>query len=201
MKINYQLLCEKKTEELTKGGRRPSLLLHSCCGPCSTYVLEYLTKHFDVSILFYNPNIFPEKEYIKRLSAQREVLLKMNLEDSVKIIEFPYDYNEFISVIPGFEQEPEGGSRCTRCFELRLEKTVRTAKKLNFDCFATTLSVSPHKNAELLNGLGEKLGLEHGVEYLPADFKKREGYKRSVVLSKEYGIYRQEYCGCEFSGK
>lgn len=199
MKINYQLLCDEQIEQLIKNGRVPKLLLHSCCGPCSSYVLEYLSKYFEIGVLFFNPNIFPEEEYIKRLNTQEEIIEKMHFNNPVSLISVVYDYSEFLSVAKGFESEREGGERCTECFELRLRKTAYEAKKRGFDCFTTTLSVSPHKNAALLNGIGDKLSVETGVEFLTADFKKREGYKRSIELSREYGLYRQEYCGCEFS--
>ncbi len=199
MKINYQLLCDKQIEQLTRCGHVPKLLLHSCCGPCSSYVLEYLSKYFEISVLFFNPNIFPESEYEKRLKTQAEIIEKMDFLNPVSLISIPYDYSEFLSVAEGLESEYEGGARCTQCFKLRLRKTAYEAKKRGFDCFTTTLSVSPHKNAALLNEIGNKLSTETGATFITADFKKREGYKRSIELSKEYELYRQEYCGCEFS--
>ena len=199
MKINYQLLCDKKIEELTRKSKRPTLFLHSCCGPCSTYVLEYLSKYFDITLFFYNPNIYPEEEYLKRLETQRGVMLKHNALSDVKMISLPYNHDEFLNAVKGLEQEHEGGARCLECFRLRMEMTARIAVEKNFDFFSTTLSVSPHKNATLLNELGKELSEKYGIEYLYSDFKKREGYKRSIELSKELGLYRQEYCGCEFS--
>ena len=199
MKINYQILCDKRIGEIIRQGKRPTLLLHSCCGPCSTYVLEYLSEHFDITLLFHNPNIFPEEEYLKRLETQLEVLEKSTSSASVKIIDLPYNHDEFLHSSKGFEGEPEGGLRCVECFRLRMETAARIAKEKSFDFFTTTLSVSPHKNAMILNELGKELSEKYGVEYLYSDFKKREGYKRSIELSKEYGLYRQEYCGCEFS--
>ncbi len=199
MRKNYQLICDEQIKELTGEGKVPSLLLHSCCGPCSSYVLEYLSKHFLVTVAFFNPNIYPEEEYTKRLDTQREIVEKMPFSHEVKLLEMPYDYHRFLSSARGLESEKEGGKRCVECFKLRLFETAKTAKELGFDCFATTLSVSPHKNAELLNRIGEDAEKSFGVKYLTADFKKREGYKRSIELSRQYNLYRQEYCGCEFS--
>ncbi len=199
MKINYQLLCDEKIKKLTANGKRPRLLLHSCCGPCSSYVLEYLYAFFDITVLFFNPNIYPEDEYKKRLSEQKKLIELMNFENPVSLLTVPYDYYEFLTSSSGLENEKEGGARCTECFRLRLGRCAEIAKERGFDVFATTLSVSPHKNAELLNSIGEELSGKYGVAYLPSDFKKREGYKRSIELSKKYDIYRQEYCGCEFS--
>ncbi len=199
MKTNFQLLCDEKIDEMTAGGKVPRLLLQSCCGPCSTYVLEYLTKFFDITLLFYNPNIFPEEEFEKRLSAQCEVIKKLKISRPVEIICNGYEHSEFEEKVKGLEEEREGGARCKVCFSLRLSETARLAKEMGFDCFATTLSVSPHKNAGLINAIGEELSASSGVPFLIADFKKREGYKRSVELSRELGIYRQQYCGCEFS--
>ena len=198
MKINYHRLCEKQIERLASGKHRPSLLLQSCCGPCSSYVLEYLTRFFDVDVLFYNPNIFPKEEYIKRLETQKKLIEEMNL-DGVKLCGVTYNHEEFLQEIKGLESCKEGGERCSECFKLRMRKTAEYAKKMNYDCFTTTLSVSPHKNAELLNEIGEKLSDEFGVEFLVADFKKNEGYKRSIELSKKFDLYRQDFCGCEFS--
>jgi hypothetical protein len=193
-KINYQ----KKLDEVLNGlgQRRPRLLLQGCCGPCSSYVLEYLTQYFQVTLLFYNPNIRPKEEYDKRLAALKQLLAAMPTASPVEIMETGWRGTEYMEAIAGLEQEPEGGSRCTVCFQLRLEETARLAKAGEYDFFATTLTVSPHKNAALLNQIGEELGQQYGVLWLPSDFKKRNGYLRSIQLSKEYGIYRQEYCGC-----
>ena len=195
LKQNYQL----NTDEVIKSfeDERKKLLLQCCCGPCSSYVLEYLTKFFDVTVLFYNPNIQPTEEYDKRLYWMREVLSKY--PDNVKIIECDYDGDKFVSVSRGLENEPEGGRRCTECFRLRLRETARLAKAEGFDYFCTTLSVSPHKDENRLNDIGFELEKEFGVNWLPSDFKKREGYKRTTQLAREYGLYRQEYCGCLFS--
>ncbi len=178
------------------GERRPRLLLQGCCGPCSSYVLEYLTQYFDITLLFYNPNIRPEAEYDKRLAALRELLAKMPTASPVKVIEPGWRGREFMDAVKGLEKEPEGGARCPVCFRLRLEETARLAAEGQFDFFGTTLTVSPHKNAPLLNAIGQALSARYGVAWLPSDFKKRNGYLRSIQLSKQYGIYRQEYCGC-----
>ncbi len=177
----------------------PSLLLHSCCGPCSSYVLEVLSEHFSVTVLYYNPNIYPESEYEKRLSEQIKIIDSIPFKNPVKLMPCGYDENEFLTAAKGYESEREGGSRCEKCFILRMEKTAAVAKEKVFDFFTTTLSVSPHKNAPLLNKIGEELSEKYGVKYLYADFKKKEGYKRSIILSKEYDLYRQDYCGCRFS--
>lgn len=195
-KINFQ---KKMEEEISSLSYTPSLLLHSCCGPCSSYVLEVLSEHFNVTVLYYNPNIYPESEYQKRLHEQIKIIENMPFKNPVKFMPCDYDENEFLSVAKGFENEREGGSRCEKCFILRMEKTAVLAKENGFDYFTTTLSVSPHKNALMLNNIGEALSEKHGVKYLFADFKKKEGYKRSIILSKEYELYRQDYCGCRYS--
>ena len=193
MKENYQ----KKLEALLAGlDGTPRLLLQSCCGPCSSYVLEYLTAYFDVTVLYYNPNIRPQAEYEKRLETQKQLLAAMPLARPVKLVEPGGRGEEFEAAARGLEAEPEGGARCTRCFMLRLEETARQAAQGGFDFFGTTLTVSPHKNAPLLNEIGEALAGRYGVAWLPSDFKKRCGYLRSIQLSKQYGLYRQEYCGC-----
>ena len=196
-KINYRL---KMLEQIGGLGESvPKLLLHSCCGPCSTAVLEELAKYFSVSIVYYNPNIYPFEEYRKRLENQIKVINEMPFTNKVDLIECEYDHNEFLKKVRGFEDEKEGGARCSLCFELRLEYTANEAKKRDYDFFTTTLSVSPHKNSAVLNILGEKVAKEYGVHFLYGDFKKAEGYKRSVMLAKELDLYRQNYCGCEFS--
>ena len=195
-KINYQ---KKMEEQILSLSGTPSLLLHSCCGPCSSYVLEVLTRYFNVTLLYYNPNIYPESEYYKRYAEQKKIIDKMPFIHPVKIMECSYDENEFLSAAKGYEDEREGGSRCEKCFILRMRKTAQLAAENGFDFFTTTLSVSPHKNASLLNKIGEELSRKYSVQFLYADFKKKEGYKRSIELSKEYGLYRQDYCGCRFS--
>ncbi len=199
MKVNYQLICDKQIEEMTKGGKRPRLLLQSCCGPCSSYVLEYLTRFFDVTVFFSNSNIYPKEEFDKRLMTQREVTEKLKTPYPVGLAMDEYDHEAFLDKVSGLEGQPEGGARCTECFRVRLHRTAQYAKENGFDCFTTTLSVSPHKNAEILNSLGNEIGEQFGISFLTADFKKREGYKRSIELSRELDLYRQEYCGCEFS--
>lgn len=186
-------------EQIQSLSGTPTLLLQSCCGPCSSYVLEVLAKHFKVTVLYYNPNIYPEEEYQKRLNEQVKIINSMPFENEVRLMPCQYNEQEFLSFIEGYENEREGGARCKECFVLRLEETARLAKENGFDYFTTTLSVSPHKNAALLNEIGKKLESKYGVRFLFADFKKKEGYKRSIQLSKEYDLYRQEYCGCRFS--
>lgn len=175
------------------GERRPRLLLHSCCGPCSSYVLEYLSDYFDITLFFYNPNIQPAEEYEKRLSAQKQLLERAKYKNPVAFLAGEYEPQRFFEAVKGLENCREGGARCEKCFELRLSKAAEIAKKGGFDYFATTLTVSPHKNAVLINEIGGRY-----QNYLPSDFKKREGYKRSIILSKEYELYRQGYCGCIF---
>ena len=196
MKKNYQLETDKLLAALP-AGEKPTLLLHSCCGPCSSYVLEYLTQFFDVTLLYYNPNIQPEAEYEKRLFYQREVLKHL----PARLLECDYDGSAFEAVAAGYESEPEGGERCTRCFLLRLEETARRAAAGGFDFYCTTLTVSPHKDAERINRIGAELGARFGVRWLPSDFKKRDGYLRSIRLAQEYGLYRQDWCGCRYSHK
>ena len=190
---NYQLQLDALIESLDT---RPTLLLHSCCAPCSSYVLEYLSKHFRITVYYYNPCIYPEEEYFKRLDTQKQLL---EITGNALLLEGDYDHSTFINKIKGLEKETEGGARCTLCFKQRLYATAKAAKEGGFDYFATTLTVSPHKNAPLLNEICKKASEEFGVLHLPSDFKKRNGYKRSVELSKELGLYRQDYCGCEFS--
>lgn len=192
---NYALEMDKVVASL--GGRRPSLLLHSCCGPCSTAVLEVLCPHFAVTLLYYDPNIQPEAEYALRLENQLRVLRELHPE--VALLPCEYDGAAFTAAARGLEGEPEGGARCTVCFRLRLGYTARAAAEGGFEFFCTTLSVSPHKDAERLNAIGAELGEKYGVRYLPSDFKKRDGYRRSIELSKSLGLYRQNYCGCLYS--
>jgi len=183
----------KKEKE---SGRVPALLLHSCCGPCSSAVLERLTPDFALTVFYYNPNIYPEEEYRHRLAEQARLLEELG----IPLLTLPYDHQEFLSVVQGLEGEPEGGGRCRKCFELRLGKTLQLARTGGFDYFATTLTVSPHKNALIINKIGQELaGAEEAVLWLPSDFKKRDGYKESIRLSEEYHLYRQNYCGCEFA--
>lgn len=193
---NYQLETDRVLAALSPGVR-PRLLLHSCCGPCSSYVLEYLTRYFDVTLLYYNPNIQPEAEYQKRLETQRVLLAEAFPQ--VSVLACDYDAPAYAQAARGLEGEPEGGARCTACFRLRLDYAARAAAAGGFPWFCTTLTVSPHKDAERLNAIGAELGEQYGVRFLPSDFKKRDGYKRSIDLSRQYGLYRQEYCGCLYS--
>ena len=196
-KINYHKRLEKTIESSCADGRRPLILLHSCCGPCSSYVLEYLNQYFDITLYYYNPNISPKSEYDFRISELHRLVSEMGI--SVKIIDGDYEPEAFEEIAKGLENEPERGARCMKCYHLRLESSAKIAKEQNFDYFTTTLSISPMKNAEALNSIGSALADKYGVPYLFSDFKKREGYKRSIELSKRYNLYRQNYCGCRFS--
>lgn len=197
--MNYQKELNKLIDRLEKEGRVPRLLLHSCCAPCSSYVLEYLSNYFQITVFYYNPNIFPESEYTKRILEQQTFIGAMEFRHPVKFVAGNYDREVFYEAAKGLEHVREGGERCFRCYELRMRETARLAKEGNFDYFTTTLSISPLKNADKLNEIGKKLEEEYQVPYLISDFKKKNGYKRSIELSKEYGLYRQNYCGCEFS--
>lgn len=198
MKENYQLQMEAEIQNIPEN-TRPTLLLQCCCAPCSSYVLSVLAEHFDVLVYYYNPNIHPESEYQKRGEQFKKLFKGGNYETKVRWIPAEYDPERFFDAVKGLENEPEGGARCTKCFWLRLRETVKKAKELGADYFTTTLSVSPHKNAQALNEIGIQLEKEYGVKFLRADFKKKEGYKQSIVLSREYDLYRQDYCGCIFS--
>ena len=198
-KRNFQREMDLLIEKNQKDGIVPSLLLHSCCAPCSSYVLEYLSDYFNITVLYYNPNISPKEEYIHRLNEEKRLISEMTFKNPVSILDCTYDTREYFDCVEGLEREPEGGKRCEKCFALRLSYTAKTAKEKGFDFFATTLTISPLKNARLINEIGEKLGEQYGVKYLCSDFKKKEGYKRSIILSKEYNLYRQNYCGCVFS--
>lgn len=193
MKENYYL----KYQEVVLGldDKKTKLLLHSCCAPCSSACLELLTKHFDVTVFYFNPNITDEEEYLKRLDEQLRFCARFN----VPVICGEYNPKIFIDAVTGYENQPEGGSRCSICYKLRLERTAKMAKEQGFDYFCSTLSVSPYKNAEKLNLIGAYCEKTYGVKHLPNDFKKKDGYKRSIELSNEYGLYRQDFCGCEFS--
>ncbi len=194
-KVNY----DKKTEEVINSlSGKPTLLLHSCCAPCSTACLERLFPYFNITVFYFNPNITESKEYYIRLDEQKRFLQEV-YGDKVKLIEGRYLSREFFDMAEGLEKEPEGGKRCYKCYEMRLNETAITAKRENFDYFCTTLSVSPHKNAEWINEIGNAIGEQYGVKFLPSDFKKQNGYKKSIDLSKEYNLYRQNYCGCIYS--
>jgi len=198
-KINYQKKLDALISDLQKSGEIPKLLLHSCCAPCSSYVLEYLSQYFKITVFYYNPNIYPEEEYSRRVEEQKRLINSMPAKNKIDFIERGYDPQEFYDCVKGLEHIPEGGERCFACYRLRLERAAELAKELGADYFTTTLSISPYKNAAKLNEISEELGELYSVSALPADFKKREGYKRSCQLSAEYGLYRQDYCGCVFS--
>ena len=199
--MNYQKELDKLVQKLSDDGRVPKLLLHSCCAPCSSYVLEYLCNFFEITVLYYIPNIFPDSEYTKRIWEQQKLIDDLNVKHPISFMAGPYDKEKFYEMARGLEEVKEGGIRCFGCDELRLRETARIAAQAGFDYFTTTLSISPLKNAEKLNEIGVKLAEEYGVSYLLSDFKKKNGYKRSIELSKQYGLYRQDYCGCEFSKK
>ncbi len=198
-KRNYQKEMEKIIAEEEGRGHVPSLLLHSCCAPCSSAVLEKLTDHFRITILYYNPNISPQEEYEKRVKELKQLLEELPQKYPVRLIEGEYDPRQFYEAVKGLEQIPEGGERCFACYRLRLEEAAAYAAKLGNDYFTTTLTISPLKNTEKLNEIGEELAGKYGVTCLPSDFKKKDGYKRSIQLSAEYGLYRQDFCGCVFS--
>ena len=193
MNENY---ANKLKEIIDKLDYKPKLLLHSCCAPCSSYVITYLYDYFDITILYYNPNIYPYEEYKKRKDEQIRLISNFK---GVKIIDCDYDNDIYNEIIKGLENEPERGSRCTKCFYLRLDKTGEIAKKNNFEYFGTTLTVSPYKNAKLLNEIGEDISKKYDIKWLYSDFKKNDGYKKSIELSKKYDLYRQDYCGCIYS--
>ena len=199
MNRNYQKELERILEGILESP--PTLLLHSCCAPCSSYVLEYLSRFFAITVFFYNPNMDSEEEFVRRSQEQLRLIEELPVKYPVKGVIVPYDDREFYSEVKGFEHEPEGGRRCEKCFALRLRKTAEYAAAHNFTWFTTTLTISPLKNAALLNEIGEQTGAEYGISFLPSDFKKKGGFLRSTQLSQEYGLYRQNYCGCIFSKK
>ncbi|ROR26409.1 hypothetical protein EDD66_108131 [Mobilisporobacter senegalensis] len=199
MNINYQKELDKLIEGLEKSGTVPTLLLHSCCAPCSSYCIEYLSNYFHITIFYYNPNISPKEEYDRRVEEQKMLIRKMNTKYPVKFMEGIYEPDKFYAMAKGKEQLPEGGERCYSCYKLRLEEAAKIAEELQFDYFTTSLSISPMKDAAKLNGIGDELSVIYKVSYLNSDFKKKNGYKRSVELSKEYDLYRQDFCGCVYS--
>ena len=196
-KINYQ----KETDSVIKSlnGTVPTLLLHSCCAPCSSYTLEYLSRYFSITVFYFNPNISPKAEFDKRFAEQKRLIETLPSENKISLICGDYNYDEFLNIARGYESVPEGGERCFRCYRMRLEKTAELAKQNGFDYFCTTLSISPLKNSQKINEIGFDVAEKYGVKWLPSDFKKREGYKRSIELSREYDLYRQNFCGCVFS--
>ena len=210
MNRNYQMELDKLIADESNHGKR--LFLHSCCAPCSSYVLEYLRKYFRITVFYYNPNITQESEYRKRVEEQKRLISMYNMEREEKVLEsaqnmwYPIDYvdgdydvKSFLDITRGMEECPEGGERCFKCYDMRLRETARKAIEGGYDYFTTTLTISPMKNAAKLNEIGESLAEEYGIAWMPSDFKKKNGYKRSIELSAEYGLYRQDYCGCAFS--
>lgn len=198
-KRNYQKELEQKLMDFQQKDDVPSLLLHSCCAPCSSYVLEYLSQYFRITVFYYNPNITDSEEYDTRAREQERLIAQLPAKYPIRFVEGAYEPARFYQAVKGLEMEPEGGLRCRECFLLRLEASAKLCKELDCDYFTTTLTISPLKNAPLLNELGEQLAKQYGVAFLNSDFKKKNGYKRSTELSAEYGLYRQDYCGCVFS--
>ena len=199
MKQNFQLILDTKINEISKQGIHPKLLLHCCCAPCSSYVLEYLSQYFDITCYYYNPNISPIEEYNKRAKELTSFIEKFPGSYSIKAVIEEYDPRPFEIISQGKEKLEEGGLRCFECYQIRLSASANYAHRMEFDYFTTTLSISPHKNADKLNEIGRDLSEKYGVPYLYSDFKKRGGYLRSCQLSEQYGLYRQDYCGCIFS--
>lgn len=193
MKENYSNLCE---EILNSIKNKKRILLHSCCAPCSSYVISYLSNYFDITILYYNPNIYPYEEYEKRKKEQIKLIKKIKSKNNIDIMDCDYDNELYNNLIKGLENEPERGSRCNICYQMRMEKTANLAKENNYDYFCTTLSVSPYKNSNLINEIGKQLEEKYNIKWLYSDFKKKDGYKKSIELSKTYNLYRQDYCGC-----
>ena len=198
---NYQLILDEIINENVSLGKRPTLLLHACCAPCSSYVLEYLSKYFEITVFYYNPNISSLEEYEKRKEEIKRFIDECNFSSDIKFVEGLYDNDKYEDVIKGLENEKEGGSRCKKCYYLRLEESAKYASDNNFDYFSTTLSISPYKNAQALNEIGKELSDKFGISYLFSDFKKKNGYKRSIELSSIFKLYRQDYCGCIYSQK
>ncbi|MEE0875383.1 MAG: epoxyqueuosine reductase QueH [Ruminococcus sp.] len=197
--INYQRELDRVISLHQSRGETPRLLLHVCCAPCSSYCLEYLSRYFLITVYYYNPNISIKEEYLHRLHEEQRLVSEMDFVNPVTVVEGRYDPREFFEAVRGLEQEPEGGRRCEKCFALRLDSAAQMARDGGYDYFTTTLTISPLKNAHMLNEIGAAAGETHGVKWLYSDFKKKEGYKRSIVLSKKYNLYRQNYCGCIFS--
>ena len=199
-KINYQRELEQLIKEIEAEGKVPTLLLHSCCAPCSSYCIEYLSQFFAITVFYYNPNIYPDEEYFHRVKEQQRFISEFPTKHPVSFIEGDFEKDRFYSeVAKGLEKEPERGARCTKCFELRLGETAKRAAAEGMDYFATTLTISPMKDVELLNSIGAAMGERYGVEYLATEFRKKNGYLRSTQISKEYDMYRQDYCGCVYS--
>ena len=199
IKQNYQVLLEKQLAEIKSNSKKPSLLLHACCAPCSSYVLEYLCEHFDITVFFYNPNISPIEEYTTRADELIRLIKEMPLKNKVSVIIPEYSSIPFEQIAKGKEKDEERGNRCTDCYRLRLKQTLELAEEMGFDYFTTTLSISPYKDAERLNNIGLDISKESKATWLYSDFKKKNGYKRSIELSNQYNLYRQNYCGCIYS--
>lgn len=199
MKKNYQKWLDHELEHIQNNAETPRLLLHVCCAPCSSYVLEYLSRYFHITVQFFNPNISPASEYHHRAEELKRLIQAMPLQNPVDCVISPYTPEQFAVIAQGREHLPEGGERCTDCYRLRLEEAAKMAKEGGYDYFTTTLSISPSKDAERLNAIGKELAEQYGIPYLFSDFKKREGYKRSIQLSADYQLYRQGYCGCIYS--
>ncbi len=199
MKENYYLLFENQLNRIKEKGKVPTILLHSCCAPCSSHVITFLKEYFDITIIYYNPNIYPYEEYKKRKEEQIRLLNEIKSKNKLNIIDCDYDNNIYEETIKGLEQEKEGGSRCYKCFWLRLDKTAQIAKENNYDYFSTTLTISPYKNSTVINEIGKELETIYNITWLYSDYKKKDGYKKSIQLSKEYNLYRQNYCGCIYS--
>ena len=195
--MNYQIEMEKIIDN--EKGKIPKLLLHACCAPCSSAVIESISNYFDITILYYNPNIYPQEEFKKRFNELDRLIHEEPHKNNIFLVEGRYNYDEFLNISKGLEDVPEGGERCFKCYRLRLEESAKYAKENNFDYFGTTLSISPYKNSQKLNEIGKELSEKYGIKYLYSDFKKKNGYKRSIELSKEYNLYRQDYCGCTYS--
>ena len=198
--MNYQIVLDEILNKIDVEKYKPKLLLHVCCAPCSSYVLEYLNNYFDITVFYYNPNISSREEYEKRLNEERRFVKEYPFPNVV-VVNGEYDNDKFEETIKGLENEKEGGSRCLKCYRLRLEESVKYAEENNFDYFTTTLTISPYKNSNALNEIGGQLEKEYGVKYLYSDFKKKNGYKRSIELSHKYNLYRQNYCGCVYTMK
>ena len=198
-KVNYQKILEQTIEKNERENRVPTLLLHSCCAPCSSYCLEYLSNYFKITVFYYNPNIYPEEEYEKRVKEQQKFIEKLPVKYPIHFVEGAYEKERFYEMAKGLEDCPEGGERCFKCYRLRMEEAAKLAEEGGYDYFTTTLSISPLKNAAKINEIGEELAEIYHVQHLPSDFKKKNGYKRSIELSHEYDLYRQNYCGCVYS--
>ena len=197
--MNYQLITDEILEEVQKLDKKPKLLLHACCAPCSSYVLEYLNDYFDITVFYFNPNIYPIEEYTRRLKELEKFIHDAKYIKNVKLIQSDYNPDDYYKAVKGLEELGERSNRCYKCYEFRMNKAALYGKENNFDYFTTTLSISPYKNAEWINEIGKNLENKFNIKYLYSDFKKRNGYKRSLELSKEYKLYRQDYCGCVFS--